>query len=302
MIDYGEDQFRELCRSGRVQTEIGSIEEKRKSALTRFWLFLLVGIAVAGLVAWDLIASDWFGIGVFAGTLLLVCAIGFALGPLSKVGRDLKLPVLESLAEKGGLTYVARGFDPPVYAEARDILFGKWLSGQSFTDLFQGADADGRRFAIYEGRLTRRSGRSTVVIFTGQIYAFQRRSRTGGQIVVIPDRGIFNFFKPRGGFERVKFENDPAFEQKFEVYATEPHAAAMLLGTDTRARFLQWRQSGRVLAYIGPEDIFVAIPGKDRFEPGSMFRARPGEQRVRQMFDEVCASLATLKSLRESLD
>jgi hypothetical protein len=302
MIDYTEDQFRELCRGGQVQTEIGSVEAKRKSALIQFWLFLIVGIAVAGLVGWGLIASGWFGIGFFAGTILLIGALALAMGPLSKVGRDLKLPVLENLAAKGGLTYLPSGFAPPVYAEARDVLFGKWLSGQTFTDLFQGADEDGRRFAVYEGRLTRRSGRSTVVVFSGQIYAFQRRSRAGGQVVVIPDRGIFNFFKPRGGFEQVKFENDPAFEAKFEVYATEPPAASMLLYADTRAKFLQWRVGGRVLAYIGPEDIFVAIPGKDRFEPGSMFRSRPGEQRVRQMFDEVCASLATLRSLRESLD
>jgi len=76
----------------------------------------------------------------------------------------------------------------------------------------------------------------------------------------------------------------------------------MLLGADARRKFLEWRLGGRVLAYVGPEDILVAIPGKNRFEPGSMFRARSGEERVRQMFDEVCASLATLKSLRESLD
>ena len=51
-----------------------------------------------------------------------------------------------------------------------------------------------------------------------------------------------------------------------------------------------------MFGYVGPEDAFVAAPGKNRFEPGSMFRAVSGEQRVRPMFDDVCASLATLRS------
>ncbi len=56
------------------------------------------------------------------------------------------------------------------------------------------------------------------------------------------------------------------------------------------------------MAYVGPGDALVAIPGRNRFEPGSMFRSRSGEQRVRFMFDDLCASLATLRSLKASLD
>ena len=132
-----------------------------------------------------------------------------------KAGKALKLPVLETLAEKGGLTYMETGFDPPVYPEARKALFGNWLSTQTFTDLFHGTDEDGSRFALYEGT----SGpplraRTRHTVFSGQIYAWQRRATGGGEIVIVPDRGIFNFFKPLGGMERVKFENDPDFEKQ----------------------------------------------------------------------------------------
>ena len=62
-------------------------------------------------------------------------------------------------------------------------LFGSWLTTQTFTDLFHGSDADGRRFAIYEATLSRQSGKSSHIVFSGQIYAFQRRAARGG-----PDR------------------------------------------------------------------------------------------------------------------
>jgi hypothetical protein len=301
MIDYSEDQFRDLCR-GRVDEEIGGLEQKRASALRHFWLVLIVGLVVSGLAAWWVIGAGQLVIGVVGASVLVMVTMGLAAWPLGRVGADLKLPFLAGLAGQGGMTYVAHGFEPPVYAEARGLLFGSWLTTQTFTDLFQGTDSDGRRFAIYEATLSRQSGKSLVIVFSGQVYAFQRRSRPAGRIVVVPDRGIFNFFKPDRGMERVAFAGDPDFEKKFEVYATEPSAAQMRLGSEARRKFLEWRLGGKVLAYVGPEDVLVAITGKNRFEVGSMFRARLAQERVRMMFDEVRASLATLRSIKASLD
>lgn len=301
MIEYGEEHYRDLCRSGRVAIEISTIEEKRKDALRRFWLVLVVVIALAATILWYLSDDDTLGFGIVAALLVLVFGGIVAALPLGKAGRALKLPVLETLAEKGGLTYMESGFDPPVYPEARKALFGNWLSSQSFTDLFYGSDEEGRRFALYEGTLTRRQGKSTHTVFSGQMYAWQRRSKGGSEIVIVPDRGIFNFFKPLGGMERVKFESDPDFERRFEVYAYEPQQAQMVIGAELRRLLLELRQAGRVLGYIGPEDVFVAATGKNRFEAGSMFRSVSGEQRVRNMFDDVCAGLAVLRRLRAAL-
>lgn len=302
MIDYSEDQFRDLCRGGGVGLEIGGLEQKRASVLRHFWLVLVVGLALTGLAAWWAISMGQLIAGVIGASVLAMVVMGLAVWPLGRVSRDLKLPFLEALAQKGGMTYVAHRFEPPVFAEARDALFGSWLTTQTFTDLFQGTDADGRRFAVYEATLSRQSGKALVIVFSGQIYAFQRRARSAGQIVVVPDRGIFNFFKPQRGMDRVAFAGDPDFEKKFEVYAAEPSAAQLLLGSEARRKFLEWRQSGKVLAYIGPEDVLVAIAGKNRFEVGSLFRARPGLERVRTMFDEVRAALATLRSVKAALD
>jgi len=302
MIEYGEEHYRDLCRSGRVAIEISTIEEKRKDALRRFWLVLVVVIALAATILWYLSDDDTLGFGIVAALLVLVFGGIVAALPLGKAGRALKLPVLETLAEKGGLTYLESGFDPPVYPEARKALFGNWLSSQSFTDLFHGSDDEGRRFALYEGTLTRRQGKNTHTVFSGQMYAWQRRSKGGSEIVIVPDRGIFNFFKPLSGMERVKFESDPDFEKRFEVYAYEPQQAQMVIGAELRRLLLELRQAGRVLGYIGPEDVFVAATGKNRFEAGSMFRSVSGEQRVRAMFDDVCAGLAVLRRLRAALN
>jgi hypothetical protein len=302
MIDYSEDQFRHLCRGGRVGLELGGMDQKRASALRHFWLVLVVGLVLSGAATWWAINAGYLITGVIGASILVMATMGLAMWPLGRVSRDLKLPFLEGLAEEGGITYAAHGFEPPVYAEAKDVLFGSWLTTQVFTDLFQGTDADGRRFAIYEASLSRQAGKSQEIVFSGQIYALQRRSRAAGRIVVVPDRGIFNFWKPERGLERVSFQNDPEFEKKFEVYATEPSAAQMRLGSEARRKFLEWRQSGRVLAYLGPEDVLVAIPGKNRFEVGSLFRSRPAQERVRTMFDEVRASMATLGSIKASLD
>jgi hypothetical protein len=302
MIEFSEEHFRELCRAGRVSLEMSTIEDRRRDALRRFWISLAVAVALAATILWYLSDDDTLGFGIAIAILVVIVGGIVAALPLGKAGKALKLPVLETLAGKGGLTYMETGFDPPVYPEARAALFGSWLSSQSFTDLFHGADEDGRRFALYEGTLTRRQGKNTHTVFSGQMYAWQRRTKSGGETVIVPDRGIFNFFKPVGGMERVKFENDPEFDGKFEVYAYEPQQAMMVIGPDLRRLLLELRQAGRVFAWLCGEDAFVAATGRNRFEAGSMFRSLTGEQRVRAMFDDVCAGLAVLRRLRAALD
>jgi len=301
MIEFDESHYRDVCRAGPVALEISTLEDRRKAGLRNFWLYLAGGIVIAVAIIWSMSGSDMLGVAFFFAIVVLVVAIVFALIPLSKVGTAVKLPVLETLAGKGGMTFMADGFDPPVYPEARKALFGNWLSSQTFSDLFHGADEEGRRFAFYEGNLVRGSGKNRQVVFSGQMYAWQRRAHSSGELVIVPDRGIFNFFKAVSGMERVKFESDPEFEKKFEVYAAQPQQAQMILDSEVRRLLLELRQAGRVFGYVGAEDAFIAATGKNKFEPGSMFRSTGGEERVRAMFDDVCASLAVLKRLRASL-
>ena len=300
MFEYNKGHYDDICRNGRVRSEIVTIEEKRKAGVRRFWLLLVGGLVLGLAVAISLVSANWPVIGMILAIAVIIVALVAGLMPLTKAKEDLKHPVLETLAEKGGMEYLPSGFDPPVFPSAARILFGG-LSSRSFTDLFHGTDANGKRFAVYEATLTRRQGKHTVTVFSGQMYAYQRRSSGGGETAVVPDKGLFNFFKP-SGMDRVKFESDGDFESRFEVYSTQPASALGLVGSDVRRELVQLRQVGKVWAYVGPEDVLVAVWGKNRFEPGSMFRSRAGPERVKLMFDDVCASMAVLKQLKSVLD
>jgi hypothetical protein len=296
--DFTEEDYRALCGAGRVQAELGMLDEKRRAAVLRFWLFLALAIVGGIGIGWALIAAGWVDGAIWLGFIAFFFGLGLALKPIARLGHDVKVPVLETLCARGGLAYFADQFAPPVFPDASRILFGRWLSTEVFTDLFRGTDAEGRRFAFYEATLKRRSGRSNVVVFSGQVYTWQHGAAGHAEIAIVPDRGIFNFFKPATGAERVRFDDDPAFEKKFEVYATEAAAARLSIGVDVRRALLELRQAGRVFAYLGTDEVLVAVTGKNRFEPGGMFRSTPGDARVRAMFDDVRASLATLARLR----
>ncbi|MDP8995198.1 MAG: DUF3137 domain-containing protein [Pseudomonadota bacterium] len=301
MAPFTASDFLELCRHGPVEEQIRTIEANRRSAVRKFWLYGLCGLALSVLLGLLAGATAGETVGILVFIVLLVATIAAALGPLSAAREGIKHPVLEALAGQSGMTFLPAGFDPPVFDEARRPLFGSWLSDAQFSDLFHGKDEDGLNFAFYEATLSRGRGKHRHQVFSGQIYAFQRRRPQQGASVAVPDKGLFNFFKPAGGFERVKFEHDPAFEKKFEVYGERPQEAALLFGSlAARTLLLDLRKSGRTFAYVGPSDVLVAVTGKNRFEPGSMFRARGGEERVRMMFDDVCAALDVLKRLRAS--
>jgi len=301
MIVYSEALGREICGSGTVALEISTIEERRRSGLVRFWAILAAGIAITAVLVFLLVNAHLANLIFLVVIAIPVVALVLGLYRLGKIGETLKAPALHAIAAKGGLTYMDKGFDPPVYPEARKALFGNWLSRQIFTDLFHGADENGKRFAFYEADLSRGSGKHRQTVFIGQVYAWQRRARSGSEIVIVPDRGIFNFFKPVGGMERVRLEADPEFEAKFEVYAVDPAQATMIVGANLRRALLELRQAGRVFTYIGPEDVLIAAWGPNRFEPGSMFRTIPGEERVRTMVKDVCDSLATLERLKGTI-
>ena len=303
MIDFTSDHFDEVCGAAAVREQVESLETRRRAAVKKFWLYGGGGLVLALAALGTLLGSGWGAVAWILFGLLLFAAVVAAMTPLSRVKEGLKHPVLEEIAARAGLEYLPDGFTPPAYGSARGLLFGSGLSSQTFTDLFHGADAEGRGHAVYEACLQKRVGKNTTTVFSGQIYALHRRPGAAGETAIVPDRKIFNFFKPRAGMERVNIDTDPEFERRFEAYSTAPAEAKQLLfDTDFRRLLLELREQGRVLAYIGPEEVLVAVSGKDRFEPGNMFRARPGNERVRAMFDDVCASLSVLRRLKQALD
>ena len=299
MAELTAFQFEDLCREGPVQVQIGSIETVRREAMKKF-LMRMGGVLAIGLVIWLALANVW---GFFAFIVIAIVGGIWAGSPLSTAAAGIKQPTLEALAAQAGMQYFSTGFEPPVFGEAQRMLFGTWLSSAVFTDLFTGRDEHGRNFAFYEGTLTRGHGKHKQQVFSGTVYAFQRLRPAGAHTVIIPDKGLFNFFKPASDMQRVNFEDHPEFEKRFEVYSTDPIQAKMLLSSPaTRQKLLDYRGANwgsRLFVYLGPTDALVAIQSPNRFEPGSMFKSIEGRERVRRMFDDVCHSGATAKYLKD---
>jgi hypothetical protein len=302
MNELTTDCFNDICNDPTVRGQLATLEENRAAAVRRFWIWAVAAVVLAVAAYFSLAATGWQRFSFLAAILFLVFGIILGWAALSKVGEALKAPVLQALAAKAGIEYLESGFSPPAYPEAQKALFGSWLNRQTFTDLFHGKDEEGRNFAVYEALLQRSSGKSEQTVFRGQVYAIERRPSSGATTVIVPDRGLFNFMKPMSGLQRVETGSDPEFEKRFETYSTsEPEARQLLFDSDLRRRLLDMRQNGRVFVYVGPADALVAATGPDRFEPGSMLRGRPGEDRVRSMVDDVCAALATLRALKAKL-
>jgi hypothetical protein len=303
MIQLTTADFGSLCAAATVRERIGALEGERKAAVRKFWTRGLIGLALAAAALATLLSSGWEVMAIVIFIVFLIGTFIAAAAPLMAAKEGLKHPVLEEVAKQAGMEYLPSDFTPPAFAAACTLLFGSGgFCSQTYSDLFNGTDEEGRGFAVYEANLQRRAGKNTYVVFSGQMYAIQRRPGAQGEIAIVPDRKILNFWKPSGDMERVRIEGDEAFEKKFEVYATHPmEARELLFDSDLRARLLELRKNGRVFVYAGPDEALVAATGKDRFEPGSMLRSRPGEERVRLMFDDVCASLDLLRELRAKL-
>jgi hypothetical protein len=304
MIALGDSDFEALCADGPVRARIEALEGERAIAARAFWLRGLGGIALACAVGGLLFHSGWRGTGGIAFLVLLVVAIIAAIGPVLAAKEGLKHPVLAAIAARAGMDYIPAGFSPPAFAVAcRSLFGGRDFSSEVFTDLFNGTDAESRGCAVYEACLQRRAGRNSYSVFSGQIYAIQRQQAGQGvYTAILPDRKILNLLKPAADMARVPIEGDAAFEKKFEVYSTHAEEARRLLAdADFRARLLALRAKGKVYVFAGPEEALLAANGADRFEPGNMLRARPGEARVRLMFDDVRESLALLEELKVRL-
>ncbi len=302
MIEFTAEDFRELCRSETVSERIGSIEAQRQIAVRTFWSRLAAGAVVTVAAFWLLSFAGWPTTAWIIGALSGLATFIIAAAPLRTAIESLKHPVLAELARRAGMEYYPCDFEPPVFSSAQILLFDGALSNRSFADLFNGVDKDGLGWAVYEADLQRRMGRHSYTVFSGQIYALQRQPGAAGITTIVPDRGILNFWKPARDMDRVRIEADSAFERKFEVYSTHAEEAGLLLrDPELRAHLLELRKAGRVWVFIAPDEALVAAWGKNRFEPGSMFRSVAGEERARMMFEDLRASIVTLLALKAHL-
>lgn len=287
--------FDSLC-DGPLAPALAGLETARQAALRRFWL-MMAGFGIAALAALIFIPS--FGLKVFVAFMIGLVGWVVASRPLDQAGRALKEPALAAISGAKDITHAASGFVADGY-EAIHPLFGR-PNSRLFRDRFQGEDG-GRSFAFYEATLVSGSGKSRREVFNGLIFSIKRRT-VMGETIVIPDRGLFNFFSPGKALERVRFEDDPAFEQQFEVYSTQPNEARSLVNPVVREQLKAWRAAhGKVFVRFADEDVTAALASEgDRFEVGSMLKSTPGRERVRAIWDQLEAAMDQMRQVSRAL-
>jgi len=302
MTELTAETFNDICRAEPVQVELAASEanHERVRRTTRAMALMVLTITLAAAVIVYLIDPFWvLGVVIF-GAVGLIWAFTAA---KSKAASELKAALMPHIAQRADLTYEAEPDEPAGFAAVRKTLFGS-ANRLNFSDSFSGL-IDGREAAFYEAHLqqvTHGKNSTTHTIFQGQIYWFRRRTASGAKIIVAPDKGLFNVFKPERGMQRVRFENDRDFEKRFEVYSDQPGQAEVMLGSsDLRARLLQLRGKGALFLQISGDETVIAVPGPNRFEPGDMGKKVPGQERARKMFDDLCASLTQAKELSARL-
>lgn len=288
-------EFDALC-DGPLAAALAGLEAARKSAVQRFWMIL------GGAVALGVVLLVLLGLNEIGWVLLVFLAIGgWILGSmqLNKAARTLKDPCLSAIGQARGFSHEAERFTADGY-EGLHPLFGR-PSQRTFRDRFHGEDA-GQAFAFYEANLVTGSGRTRHEVFNGVVYALRRRP-VQGETVIVPDKGLFNFFKPGKGMESVKFDDDPEFEKRFEVYSTRPDEARALVNPVVRETLKTWRANHpKIFIRIAGDEVTAAFSGKgDRFEAGSMLKSLPGRERVRAIWDDVERALGHLRHVRQTL-
>lgn len=281
--------------NGPLAPALAGLEEARKAAMKKRWM--IFGAAAVLAIVFVFVVPR----GVFGWALAIFALIGgwiWGSSFLDKAGRTLKDPALAAITQARGMTYAGHGFTADGY-EGLHPLFGR-PTQRSFTDRLTGDE--GGAYAFYEAVLVTGSGKSRQEIFRGLIFSLAR-AQTQGETVIVPDRGLFNFFKPGSGMERVKFEDDDEFEKRFEVYSTRPDEARALVNPVVREKLKGWRQAyGKVFVRIAAGEVAVALGKRNNhFEVGSMTKAIEPRERVRGIWNDVDATVAIAREIRSSL-
>jgi hypothetical protein len=121
-----------------------------------------------------------------------------------------------------------------------------------------------------------------------------------GTTVVRRDRGWFNFLDHFGSkLQRVGLE-DPKFERDFEVYGSDEVEARELVHPVFMERLLALEtkfDGKRIRCGFQGGDLLIAVEGRNRFEPGSMFQPLADPARVRAVINDIAEILRLIDSM-----
>jgi hypothetical protein len=175
----------------------------------------------------------------------------------------------------------------------------------SFDDYVRGS-YHGVDIAINELTLTlqvkQKKHRETQTCFQGLIVELGCHKAFEGHTLVAHNRGgLVNFFSDQSrGLSRVRLE-DPRFEQRFDVFASDQIEARYLLTTAfmERLQTLADAFEGQLqCAFHGDALIIMLACSRDRFQPGSIFKGASFEYEFSQINSEMKQLFAIIDILK----
>jgi hypothetical protein len=264
---------------------LGQLEAERRGAMRVFQqrgLLALVGVAalVVGLMlvvpygegtVWALVGALVAG---FAG-------YAWAFAPLGKLRKQAKAHLVGQVCRFSQLDYAADAAGFPFGAfEAANILPSHHRAQleDGITGRVQGVP-----LAVCEARLIRRTrkpkgGYSNTTVFQGLLIATPLPGPPAAEsILLMPDWGrIGNFLAGLGRRKRVtELALDPAFDRRYEVFASDAKAAGERLNPEVQAcllRLAELNEKTPSLALAGDQLLIVLPRRKNAFEGVSAFK------------------------------
>jgi hypothetical protein len=268
----------------KVRPELMGLEAARQRAVMIFVIALIGGALMAWaeyLFAPALVHGRSGGIDMRLplATLAGVGVLGYA--PLAALARTAKADVVQALCRPMAVAYQVTGKEGPGYDDFMRLRMLPSHTAEKFEDFFSG-QRGGVGFDLYEARLTRSAGRSTQIVFQGQLLRLATPRRLLGTTVVLRDAsGFLAGNSPPPGLAKVGLE-DVAFEHTFEVYGSDQVEAREVLTPAFMQHLMDAdAQRGWKLrcAFVG-SDLLVAVETGNRFEIGSMFSSLVDETRM----------------------
>ncbi len=295
---------------------LDELDRQRESQKSEFLFRVAVAVLGAGALA---VVSALAAVGTFGGALqglhfpvYVIPPLGAAMGlgywanqPRRRYISAYKSRVLPAIAGSlGEFRYEEDGKIGTGRLTASTLLphHDDYKSEDKFTGTYKGVDVE-----LAEAKLTKEQGsgkdRKTVTVFKGLFVLLSTHKSVKGKTVIKRDAGaIANWLGEKfGGLERVALE-DPAFEERFEVYGTDQIEARYLLTPAFMERLTTLAMhmgDGRLQAAFYDEQFFVMVPNsKDLFEPPSIFTSvtkDTGVKRISQEFGDVLSIIDILK-------
>jgi hypothetical protein len=294
--------FAKLYRED-IEPQLQAREAERLADVRTYWSRLIPGLIGAVILTIVLYSIGWTQIAFFAGFGVAIAVGGWAYWPLSVLDNQVKLKMLNTIAEAIACKYQENGVRPAGFAEMNSLGLLPHYDRSNFEDWFNGARFK-CGFDLYEAHLEQKhqdkNGTHWSTCFRGQLVRISFPKKFLGVTVVRRDRGLFNFLDRVGSkLQRVGLE-DSKFEHDFEVYGSDQVEARELVHPVFMERLLalETKFSGsRIRCAFDGGDLLVAVEGRNRFEAGSMFTPLADPERVRSVVTDIAEILRLVDSM-----